>query len=201
MSTDIEKKKKKGTAKFLKLAYNRFYELFEELIDEDFFDYEPEFRLARIRDIFAVYFEIITYQPISDSLKDYLPPFESDAEKVLQLELFKFIRNVLIHFPFFDEWDDIWFKQNLVNWNGESKSIDKFLSKYEKRSPIQFFYSVEDSERTLVTIDFPTKYTENKKIYLNQIMTEEEGVIFSALLMKDALDRNVGKVQRLNEDL
>lgn len=60
---------------------------------------------------------------------------------------------------------------------------------------------MEDSERTLVTIDFPTKYTENKKIYLNQIITEEEGVIFSALLMKDALDRNVGKVQRLNEDL
>lgn len=42
-------------------------------------------------------------------------------------ELFKFIRNIMTHFSFFNSWNDICISRQIINWNKEGQSVDKFL--------------------------------------------------------------------------
>jgi hypothetical protein len=40
---------------FLKLSYNRFYDIFDEVMADTFFDNDDLYRLSRIKDAFAVW--------------------------------------------------------------------------------------------------------------------------------------------------
>lgn len=157
--------------KFLTLAYNRFYDLQEE--------------------IFAVYSELLNYEPIKwviKEIKEKRPPMESEIAG----KLFKFIRNLILHFPFFDCWEDVWFDMELINWKGRAEFIHNFLSKYQSSSEIKYrFWEHDKILMTYLAIIFPSNYLENKKIYLKNIMSEKEGVKFSVIMMKQVLDTQV----------
>jgi len=60
-------------------------------------------------------------------VKNSRPPMEA----VISNEFIKFVRNVLILFPCFTKWNDIYISKRLVNWKSEGQSIDKFLTKYQ----------------------------------------------------------------------
>lgn len=72
-----------------------------------------------------------------------VPRFLSDANKRpnhsdVGRNLFKFIRHILMHFPFFDNWDDVWIKQSLVNlYSTRPQFIDKFLSNNEGKEQLK----------------------------------------------------------------
>ncbi len=44
---------------FLILAYNRFYDLFEEIDSDSFWEKDGGYRLCKIKDVFLVYAEIL----------------------------------------------------------------------------------------------------------------------------------------------
>jgi hypothetical protein len=46
---------------------------------------------------------------------------------------------------------------------------------------------------TYVTINFPKGYTEGRSIYLNDFLSEKDGVKFSFILMKQILDAQIEK--------
>lgn len=48
----------------LGLFYNRFYDLYEELSHNDFFNNTSSYRFYKIREIFSVYKELLGYEPI-----------------------------------------------------------------------------------------------------------------------------------------
>jgi hypothetical protein len=52
----------------LNLFYNRFYDLYEEINSDIFFDTEATMRFYKIREIFSVYKELLKYEPIKDYL-------------------------------------------------------------------------------------------------------------------------------------
>lgn len=52
------------------------------------------------------------------------PPFEG----IIADDLFSFIRNLLLHFPIFNTWDEVYINKNLATWS-KSGQIDKFLKK------------------------------------------------------------------------
>ncbi|MBD3262661.1 MAG: hypothetical protein GF334_13495, partial [Candidatus Altiarchaeales archaeon] len=115
---------------FLRIAYNRFYDIFEESIEDSFWSEDAWYRLSKIKDAFGIYSELLNYEPIKvaiEHIRDSRPPMEAEIGS----ELFKCIRNVMIHMPFFDRWDDIWITKNIINWYKEGQSIDRFLKKYE----------------------------------------------------------------------
>ena len=85
---------------FLGLAYNRFYDLFDEIIKDDFWSKDPWYRFNKVSQSFAIYTEILAYEPFAyalEALKKERPPIEAEIGG----QLFKFVRNVLIHFPIF----------------------------------------------------------------------------------------------------
>ncbi len=85
---------------FLEKSYNRFYDLFDEIINESFWEKSDWERFSKITQVFSIYNELLLYEPIKRSLeiiKEVRPPLESEIGN----KLFRFIRNVLSHFPFY----------------------------------------------------------------------------------------------------
>lgn len=178
---------------FLTLAYNRFYDIFEEVMVDKFFERDPWYRYSKIKEALAVYAELLNYEPISQvivQIRATRPKMEAEIGG----ELFKFIRNVVAHFPFFDKWDDVWISQPVVNWYRNGQSIDKFLRKYEGHKEIRYrFWEAGKKRMTYLTIGFPARYDGSTKIYLREILTEMEGVKFAFILMRQIIDTQVEK--------
>ncbi len=175
----------------LNLAYPRFFTLFDEIMEDSFWEQDKQFRFSRAKDGFAIYTELLNYLPIQgvlEHMKKARPPMEAEIGK----ELFKFIRNVIIHFPFFDSWTDVWISRPLVNWHKKGQSIDRFLKKYQGKPSVKYrFWDARKKRMTYLSIGFPDNYEEDKRIYLKDMLSEKEGVMFSFILMKKILDTQV----------
>ncbi|MCL2042408.1 MAG: hypothetical protein FWG84_10300 [Bacteroidales bacterium] len=179
---------------FLNLSYNKFYDIFSEVYTKDFWGKAPYYRLTKISQAFSIYSEILNYEPFEGVFKwleKYRPPMEAEISG----QLFKFIRNILVHFPFFDNWNEIWISQELVNWKRPNQSIDKFLKKFCGKTKIKYRFK-ENLQKgfTYVSINFPEKY-DNEKIYLKDIICEEEGVKFTLVMMLKVLNTQVESVK------
>src|SRR5689334_2178797 len=101
--------------KFLSLAYNKFYDIFEIAFDDSFWDKSSKDRFNYIRQSFLIYGEILNYEAIQgyiNHLKTARPPMEAEIGE----NLFKVIRNIIAHFPYFDSWDEVWFNKPIINW-------------------------------------------------------------------------------------
>ena len=161
---------------FLTLAYNRFYNLYEEVMSDDFWDKNDWERFSKIKQAYSIYAELLNYEPIKwviEKLKTERPQMESEIGS----ELFKFVRNVVSHFPFFTKWDEVWVSKPIVNWHKEGQTIDRFLKKYAGKPEVKYRFWEDDKKlMTYLTISFPSEYLEQSKIFLKDIITEKEGV-------------------------
>lgn len=99
MSEDI--RPNEAEIEFLNLAYNKFYDIFDEVFGDNFWDKESYYRFSRVKIAFAIYSEIMNYEPaklFAEEMKIRRPPMEAEIGS----ELFKCIRNIFVHYPFFD---------------------------------------------------------------------------------------------------
>ena len=185
-------KPNKSELKFLKLAYTRFYDLYEIITHDDFFETDKEIRFFYINNIVSVYSELLSYEPIQciiELIKHKRPPMEAEISS----ELLKFIRNILVHFPLFSCWDDVWINSDIVQWAKKDGFINKFLSKYAGHNEIKYRMWIPSKKKMIyVDINFPKEY-KNNKIYLKDIVNEKQGVIFLCGLMKNILDTQLEK--------
>ena len=190
----MEKRPSKSEELFLSLGYNRFYDLYEEIMEDSFWDKESWYRFSKVSNIFSVYAELLTYEPfkyVLEAIKKQRPPMESEIGG----PLFKFVRNVLAHFPVFETWNDVWISKELVNWQREGLTIDRFLKKYAGHHEIKYrFWEPEKNEMTYMSISFPEEYSDNK-IYLKEMVSEKEGVKFSLIMMRKILNTQVESVE------
>ncbi|MDP1744589.1 MAG: hypothetical protein Q8L90_03365 [Bacteroidota bacterium] len=179
---------------FLTLAYNRFYDLFDEVMQESFWKKNEWERFSKIKQAYTIYAELLNYEPIKfviEKLKTERPPMESEIGS----ELFKFVRNLFSHFPFFTKWDDVWISKSIVNWYKEGQTIDKFLKKYEGKTEVKYrFWEPEKKLMTYLSIKFPIEYNNDSKIYLKDIISEKDGVKFSFILMKQIMNTQVEEI-------
>lgn len=184
---------------FLTLAYNRFYDLYDEVMDDDYWQKSEWERFSKIKQAFAIYAELLNYEPIKhviEQLKTARPPMESEIGS----ELFKFVRNVVSHFPFFNSWDAVWFSKPIINWYREGLTIDRFLKKYEGHHEVKYRFWEEKKKRmTYLEISFPEAYNDESKIFLNKMISEKEGVKFSFILMRRIMDTQVEEVKEIEE--
>jgi hypothetical protein len=153
---------------FLSRGYNRFLDLYKEIEGKPFWEQTPLHRFHRIRDIFAVYTELIQYEAIEHilDLKKASRPVEHDLGE----RLFSFVRHLLAHFPLFDSWDTVSIDQQLATWERKGQ-IHKFLTEFEGKPQVKYrFYDSAAKEMIYVTINFPINYTQNRPIALNSIL-------------------------------
>jgi len=178
---------------FLSLVYNRFYDLADEIIEDEFWQKEEWYRFSKVCHLFAVYAEALSYEPfknVLEALKKHRPPMESEIGGAL----FKFVRNILAHFPVFETWNDVWVNKELVNWQREGLTIDRFLTKYSGHDEIKYrFWEPQKELMTYMSIKFPKKY-DSEKIYLRDIVSEKDGVKFSIIMMRKILNTQVESI-------
>jgi len=182
---------------FLILAYNRFYDIFEEVMEDSFWEKDEWYRFCKTKDAFAVYGELLNYEPIKwviDWMKNGgRPPMEGEISE----NLFKFIRNVIVHFSFFESWNQVWINKSIVNWNKKGQSVDRFLKKYSGEKEAKFrIWEAKKKKMTYLSINFPRKYNLSNKIFLKNIISEVDGIKFCIILMKKVLDTQVEKITK-----
>lgn len=186
-----ENRPNEAEKEFLTLAYCRFYDIYKEVMSDSFWKKDPWYRLSMVKEAFGIYAELLKYEPIKwviEYFKKARPPMEAEIGS----ELFRFIRNILAHMPFFKKWDDIWINKNTVNWHREGQFIDKFLIKYEEHKPVKYrFWETKKKRMSYLSINFPNDYSKGGKIFLKDILVEKEGIKFSLALMKQILDTQV----------
>ncbi len=191
----METRPAKAEELFLTLGYNRFYDLFDEVMKDDFWEKEDWHRFSKIANAFSIYSELIKYEPLKfvlEAIKKERPPMESEIGGAL----FKFVRNMLAHFPIFEKWDDVWISKELINWQKEGLTIDRFLKKFSGKEVVKYrFWNQKKKKMTYVSISFPEKYN-NNKIYLKDIISEKDGVIFSFIIMHKILNTQVLSVSK-----
>lgn len=180
---------------FLTLAYNRFYDIYEEVMDDSFWEKTEWERFSKISQAFSIYAELLNYEPLKwviEKLKTVRPPMESEIGS----ELFKFVRNIFAHFPFFESWDDVWINNSLVNWYKDGQTIDKFLKKYERSNDVKYrFWEPEKKVMTYLKISFPTEYLNGTDVFLKDIITEKDGVKFSFILMRQIMNTQIEEIK------
>lgn len=175
---------------FLNLGYDRFFDLYKEISTRSFWEKESSYRFHRISQVFAVYAELLKHEPFDGVLKwmsKYRPPMEAEISG----DLFKMIRNILAHFPFFDIWDDVWITKKLINWRKENQSIDRFFKKFCGREKVKYRYKISGNEGfEYLSISLPEVY-DDRKIYLKDIVSEKQGVQFSLAMMLRVLNTQI----------
>lgn len=178
----------------LNLFYNRFNDLYDELSHSDFLKNKSSYRFYKIRDIFSVYKELLGYEPIKyhvELIKKTRPPLEG----IIVSDLFSFVRNLLLHFPVFDNWNDVYINKDLATWN-KAGTIHKFLEKSSKikiNDKGTIHYKIWEKSKSLMTdisISFPEKY-DDSKIFLKDIVSEKEGIKLCISFMKQILDTQI----------
>ena len=112
----------------LTLFYNRFYDLYEEITNDNFFKENAQLRFFKLREAFSIYKELLSYEPIKSYLEWMKRGGRPPLEGIIADGLFSFIRNLLLHFPIFKTWDEVYVNKNLATWS-KKEQIDKFLHK------------------------------------------------------------------------
>ncbi|HEX9804058.1 MAG TPA: hypothetical protein VGA67_00085 [Candidatus Dojkabacteria bacterium] len=185
--------------RFLSRAYNFFLDIHNEIESESFWKNEPYYRLSRFRDALLIYSEILEYEPIGwflEAVKRLRPPMEAELSK----EYLLFIRNVLVHFPFFKSWDEIKFTKEAINWSKPGRSIDKFLSRFAGHEEVKYrIWNPKNKTMTYVSINFPEVYTNTKELFLKDFMPEKEGLWFVISLMYQVLMSQVEDMKDATE--
>lgn len=86
-------------------------------------------------------------------------------EGIIIDELFSFIRNLLLHFPVFETWDEVYINKSLATWNKVGQ-IDKFLKKgltikIDGKSELKYrIWDTDKKEMTYFSVRFPEQYNE-----------------------------------------
>lgn len=189
----MEQRPTKVEELFLNLGYNKFYDIFDEVMQDDFWDKGDWYRFSKVANAFAIYSELLEYEPfkyVLEEIDKQRPPMEA----TIGGPLFKFVRNVLAHFPFYEKWDDVWVTKNLVNWNKDGLTIDKFLKKFSGNEEVKYrFWESQKKKMTYISIRFPAEYGESK-IYLKDMISERDGIKFSLGMMRNILNTQVESI-------
>ena len=163
-------------------------------MEDGFWEKDPWYRFSKVSHAFAVYAEILAYEPfkyVLEAIKKQRPSMESEIGG----PLFKFVRNVMTPFPLFESWDEVWISKELVNWQKEGLTVDRFLKKFSGHEEVKYrFWEPEKKKMTYMSIHFPKEYGKNK-IYLKDIISEKEGVKFCFIMMRQILNTQFESIE------
>ena len=190
-----ELKPSKNEVEVLTLFYNRFYDLYDEIVADNFIEENGNVRFLKLREAFSIYKELLNYKPIKYYIEWMKKGGRPPLEGIIADEVFSFIRNLLLHFPIFDTWNEVYVNKKLATWSKVGQ-IDKFLNKcvnikIDGKSEVKYrIWEEEKKKMTYFSIKFPEKYEDND-IYLKDVISEEVGMKFCMALMREILDKQV----------
>ena len=175
---------------FIKIASIRFDDIFDEVMDSDIFWKQNDwYRFSKTKEALMVYSELLKSEQIKLIIKD----MQKKRPTVIKIadDFACFIRNIIIHFPLFESWNEVWISKLIVNWNKKHQRIDKFLEENRGKQFCEFEFMPDTQKQQIynLKINFPKKYDGKSVIYLKEMIPEKEGVIFLFILMNYVLGK------------
>lgn len=97
----------------------------------------------------------------------------------IKIETFDLIRNILIHFPIFESWDEIYISKKLLKWNTSKNGqiINYFNKNCNKSFQYRIFLNENDKwiERHTIEVKIPELKDDNI-IYLKDILSLDNAI-------------------------
>jgi len=97
----------------------------------------------------------------------------------IKLETFDLIRNIIIHFPIYESWDEIYISKELLKWNtNRNGQIINYFKKHCKKSFTYRIFLNENGkwiERHTISITVP-ELKDEEGIYLKDILSLNDAI-------------------------
>ncbi|MBG6233502.1 hypothetical protein IWX76_000057 [Pedobacter sp. CAN_A7] len=153
---------------FLIKAFERFLTIQEKIKDDSV---SPAIKLLCLKEIFAIFSEIEQFSDVSAT-------FQPTNIIVPVFAFVTFLRNVLLHFPIYNSWNDIQISADLANDlspNHKGSSISKYLNANVGMQDLDMTLVTEFGELP-ATLRFSAIKNPVDLIFLKDIITEDEVV-------------------------
>lgn len=125
--------------------------------------------------------ELLGDEENKQSFKELLSSTKVDKEQFeAKNSTFVMIRNLLVHFPFFENWNDIFITKNMLNWNCKNNAgaIEKYFTRYSEKTLEFSIYTRKD---------YYFDKARDFKIHVPQIKDSEPCYIKDFISLDDAL--------------
>lgn len=176
----------------LNRSFNRFDELFEEALNNSFWGEDQRYRFSRLKDGFAVYRSIQNYELTCCSRGGIRKPGIRPGSEI-GTELFRFLKSVMTRFRFFENWNQVYVEQALCSRRVEA--ADDFLKKYSGSHPLNIrFWEKYKKKMVCLNVNFPARYEEDTRVFLRDVLKEEEGTRFAFIYMRKIIVSQVKKL-------
>ncbi|HEY6083611.1 MAG TPA: hypothetical protein VIU45_09150 [Chitinophagaceae bacterium] len=189
IAPDQEDKAVTSAIGFLNRTFNKFDEMFEEVMNASFWSRDPQYRFSRLREGFSIFRIIQNYE------RDYCGIAGARKLSMRQgasmgAEFFGFIKNIMGQFRFFENWEHVYIAEALCYKRGQL--IDGFLKKYCGKEPLKMrFWEKYKKRMVCLAIYFPKAYGGDRRVFLKDMLSEEEGVRFSFIYMRKVIASQV----------
>lgn len=162
---------------FLEIGVEKIGKIYDEIYDEEsFFKNSPEIRFYKYKEIFTLYFELITHEKMQKAIKE-MKQNEYVKIEPYYYEFFSFIRNVIIHFPIYTTWDEVYIDEELLSWNKKKKSIHTFLVKYNNTYKFLELHDKKKNTTRRIVINLHIDYDKGKGFYLKNVLPEKDALV------------------------
>lgn len=177
---------------FLNRTFNKFDEMFEEVMNVSFWNRDPRYRFSRLREGFSMFRVIQNYEQVYCNIAGTRKPSIREGAAI-GTEFFRFIKNITMHFRFFENWEHVYVAEALCYKRGQL--IDSFLKKYCGKEPLKVrFWEKYKKRMVCLAIYFPEAYGGDRKVFLKDMLSEEEGVRFSFIYMRKIIASQVKRL-------
>lgn len=162
-----------------------FAEKIKEKIDKalDYtyrFDVNDDEKFEVIKQLASLVSELLDKDGIKKKLIEFANTSTVNGEdNEIKIETFDLIRNILIHFPIFESWDEICISKKLLKWNTDKNGqiIKYFEKNCNKSFKYRFFLNENDEwiERHTITVTIP-ELNDDNTIYLKDILSLDNAI-------------------------
>lgn len=129
--------------------------------------------------------EVFDKKENDNGFKVLLQTSAKDSEHYQEkFDTFRMLRNLLVHFPIFDSWDDIYISRELLRWNGQHGMIEKYFEKNQGKTLSFSVYTRHDyfyDNSNEFSISIP-RLKDKTKVYLKDMLSFNNALWLFALI-------------------
>lgn len=150
-----------------------------------------EQKFSVIKELSPLITELLSKKEIRDKFVDLANSSkvkENSEDNNIKFKAFEIIRHIIIHFPFFDNWNDVFITNNLLSWNNkEHWAIKKFFSKEAVFQYVIYTKNYDKWEPSRHVKMNVKKLDDSNPLYLKDVISEDD-VIWTFGLIDHYLD-------------
>lgn len=152
--------------------------------------FESDNKLSIIKEIASLIDELLKNKDIKDKFNSLIKgsPVNGDHSE-LKLLTFNMIRNLVLHFPFFDKWDDIFINNNILEWDKpDNSSIKRY---FQNNNGAHLKYDIYMKKfgkwENFHTVEFDIPILGDEDFFIKNMISEDD-VIWTFCLIDSFLE-------------